>query len=311
MLGQAVTEPPACAGDLEQGGKVRYGEPVTTVIQRRFSCRTYLPQPIEDEKRQEMERIMAGATAGPFGSPARFQLVAATEESSRELRGLGTYGFIQGAQGYLVGAVSEGEKDMEDFGWLMEDLVLQATALGLGTCWLGGTFTRSRFADRIGRQAGETMPAVISVGYIAPRRSLPDRMIGGSAGVRPRRPWQELFFEGGFGAPLARQAAGAYAEPLEMVRRAPSASNKQPWRVVRQGPAWHFYVQRTAGYSEVIRPFTAGDLQRVDMGIALAHWELTAREAGLDGRWAVDDPGLTLPNKHAEYIASWIESADW
>ena len=35
---------------------------------------------------------------------------------------------------------------------------------------------------------------------------------------------------------------------LEMVRRGPSASNKQPWRVVRAGERWHLYLQRTRGY---------------------------------------------------------------
>ncbi|HSJ57185.1 MAG TPA: nitroreductase family protein [Anaerolineae bacterium] len=286
---------------------MRYGKPIQAVIEQRFSCRTYLPRPIEAETRQALERFTAGATAGPFGTPARFRLVSSAGESSRELRGLGTYGFIQGAQGYIIGAVAVGEKDMEDLGWLLEDLVLQATALGLGTCWLGGTFTRSRFADRIGLSAGETMPAVISVGYIAGERSLRDKLIAGGARARTRLPWERLFFEGEFGTPLARDRAGAYALPLEMVRLGPSASNKQPWRVVRQGPAWHFYLQRTPGYGRgVAGLFTSGDLQRVDMGIAMAHFELTARDAGLDGVWGVDDPGLAVADRHTEYITSWI-----
>jgi hypothetical protein len=54
--------------------------------------------------------------------------------------------------------------------------------------------------------------------------------------------------------------------------------------------------------------FTSGDLQRVDMGIAMAHLELTAREAGIEGRWVVDDPGLAVPDRHTEYVTTWVTS---
>lgn len=36
------------------------------------------------------------------------------------------------------------------------------------------------------------------------------------------------------------------------------------------------------------------DLQRIDMGIAMCHWALTAQEAGLHGEWAKVDPGIAL-----------------
>ena len=48
------------------------------------------------------------------------------------------------------------------------------------------------------------------------------------------------------------------------------------------------------------------DLQRVDMGIALCHFELTAREMGLAGHWAVDDPLNPISGPKTEYIASWV-----
>ena len=93
-----------------------------------------------------------------------------------------------------------------------------------------------------------------------------------------------------------------------MVRLAPSASNKQPWRLIKVGAAWHFYLRRTPGYgSGIVARFLAkNDLQRVDMGIAMCHWELTAQEAGLKGSWANQNPGLALPDALTEYIVSWM-----
>jgi len=287
---------------------MRYGVPVTDVIRRRFSCRTYLDMPIAEEKRRALDAYLDEADSGPFGAPTRFKLEAATEEDRSALRGLGTYGFIRGATGFLLGAVGGGQKNLEDFGYRMEDAILYATALDLGTCWLGGTFRKSNFAERMDLGEGEIMPCVTSVGYISEQRSIVDRIVRRQARGERRYAWDRFFFEGRFGDPLAPERAGAYAEPLEMVRLGPSASNKQPWRVVKGDDAWHFYLQRTPGYLQGADGlFVVADLQRVDLGIALCHFEQTAREAGLAGRWAVDEPAIETPADLVEYTASWIE----
>ena len=287
---------------------MRYGVPVTDVIRQRFSCRTYLDAPVAEGERRALEAYLDGARSGPFGAPTRFKLVAATEEDRSALRGLGTYGFIRGATGFILGAVGAGRKNMEDFGYRMEDIILYATALDLGTCWLGGTFRRSSFAGRMDLGEDEVMPCVTPVGYISEQRSLVDRVVRRHARGERRYPWERLFFEGRFGEPLASGRAGAYAGPLEMVRLGPSASNKQPWRVVQGDGAWHFFLQRTPGYLQgADGMFVEGDLQRVDLGIALCHFELAAREAGLAGRWALGEPGIDTPDDLTEYTASWIE----
>ena len=179
----------------------------------------------------------------------------------------------------------------------MERAILMATDLGLGTCWLGGTFSKSGFARKIGLAAGELMPAVAAVGYAVDDGFSKDR-IRRMAGSNSRRPPEELFFDGAFGAPLSPAAAGAYAAPLEMVRWAPSASNRQPWRIVRTPAGWHFFLARTKGYGKGTLLFAVlrlADLQRVDMGIAMCHFELAAREAGLAGGWVIEDPGIATP----------------
>lgn len=104
--------------------------------------------------------------------------------------------------------------------------------------------------------------------------------------------------------------AGRYAEPLEMLPLGPSASNKQPWRVVQGGEAWHFYLQRTPGYGKgslLFGVLRLADLQRVDIGIAMCHFEMTAGEFGLKGKWEVCDPGLAVPDAGTEYIVTWRE----
>ena len=285
-----------------------FTQPVTEIIRRRYSCRRYQDAPIEEETRQRLAEFVASDAAGPFGrTPARFILAAATEQDRQDLRGLGTYGFIKNPTGFIIGAMGPGDKNLEGFGYLMERNVLFATDLGLGTCWLGGTFTRSSFSRRIGTKRGETIPAVISTGYAADAGGSGDP-IRRMAGSDRRLPWEAIFFDARFGNPLAPHAAGAYTEVLEMVRMGPSASNKQPWRIVREGSRWHFYLQRTPGYAAVGVGKLVGiaDLQRVDVGIAMCHLALTAAELGLAGQWQIRDPGLELPGELTEYTATWV-----
>ena len=285
-----------------------FSRPITEIIQERYSCRSYEERPIAGEARHRLSEIAASVGTGPFGTSPRFELVAATSEDRAALRGLGTYGFIKGAMGFIVGATRQPERGTEDYGYLMELIILHATDLGLGTCWLGGSFTKSSFADKIGAVDDEVVPAVAAVGYIADRPRALDSVMRRAVGSDRRLPWQDLFFEGSLGTPLPREDDGAYAVPLEMLRLGPSASNKQPWRVVKTGDTWHFYLTRTRGYGQgrFMRNWSSGDMQRLDMGIAMCHFEQTARELGLQGKWVMSEPEIGELDELTEYTDSWV-----
>jgi hypothetical protein len=279
--------------------------PVSETARRRYSCRTYLPQPLPAEERAAIGALLSSVTHGPFGAPVRFRLLAASPEDGQALRGLGTYGFISGAPAFIAGAVAPAEKDLEDYGYALEQVVLGATAMGFGTCWLGGSFSRSHFAKAVELEAGEMLPAVAALGH--PAKHAERGLFRLAIGATHRRPFGELFFDRGFAAPLAPEKAGPYAAALETLRLGPSASNRQPWRVVRQGDDWHFFVRRTPGYrkgSFLFGLVQMADLQRVDLGIAMCHFELQARADGLTGRWVHQPPRLELPAE-TEYSATW------
>ncbi len=249
--------------------------------------------------------MLASLDTGPLGNPCRFTLLAATQDDRAALKGLGTYGFIKGATAFVAGAVRPAPGDMEDYGYCLERAVLEATDLGLGTCWLGGTFTKSSFARRIGLQPGEVMAAVVAAGY--PAEDSRKHWLRRSVGSERRLPPSKLFFDGSSTAPLDSALSADLADVLETVRWAPSASNKQPWRLIRSGRTWHFYLERTAGYGKGLLSSLVmrADLQRVDMGIAMCHFELAAREAGLVGRWVIEQPALGTASAGWEYTASW------
>jgi nitroreductase len=280
---------------------------IIQTMNQRFSCRTYSGEALAEADRARLAEAAAALATGPFGSRLRFQLVSAAPGDDAALKKLGTYGTIRGPGAFIIGAAERGPRYLEDYGHALEKLVLECTRMGLGTCWIGGFFRRGTFARRIHLSRVERLPAVISVGLVADLEKAHDGLMRRAAGGSRRKPWEALFYDGEFGRPLTPEEAGRWSTPLEMVRRAPSASNRQPWRVVRAGRSWHFFIHRTPGYPPRISRVLMGieDLPRVDSGIAMCHFELAALQAGLGGVWVVKQPPLALPDELTEYSATW------
>ncbi|MDD5018020.1 MAG: nitroreductase family protein [Eubacteriales bacterium] len=264
-----------------------YSESVIELIKKRTSVRTYAKRPIEGSKFKAMSAFLDENTDNPFGAHVRFALINSKDAPKKP----GTYGFIKGAGTYFAGCVKKGGRDMEGFGFAFEKAVLYATELGLGTCWLGGTFRKSAFI-RAMEPNDEYLPAVSPLGYAADKKSVVEQAMAAGAGARNRKSQSKLFFDKMIGVPLD-EPDGAVKMCLEMVRIGPSASNKQPWRIVRFDGKYHFYLKTNKMYTG--NKLFGFCMQRIDMGIAACHFYLAARELGVDGDISFDGP-LLLTN---------------
>ena len=288
------------------------------LIRARRSVRAYADEAIPAAAYAELVAACGSLTSGPLGTQCRIRLVEDVWS-------------VWGTRLFLAGAARRGPHALEDLGRLLEELVLRATGLALGTCWIVLGFPQRAFAEALALTPEEILPAVIAVGLPSGRQTAYGLAAKLATGAARRRPWGELFFDGDFRTPLSEAGGGAsgsagattgagvagpYALALEMVRLAPSAQNRQPWRVVRTGPAaqpargakpadrprFHFCRQKPAGLLSS-RP----DWLRLDIGIAMAHFELTLAETGVRGRWQAADPAphLRLPRR-TKYVASWL-----
>jgi nitroreductase len=285
-----------------------FNKPVADIIRQRKSIRSYLDTPIEEDKKEALRIFLSENTIGPFGTKARFVFLTATPQDREALRGLVTYGMIKNPTSFIIGAVENSPYNLKDFGYMMEKNILMATGLGLGTCWLGGTFNSSGFSSKVALKNNETLPAVTPVGYAVPKLSTMNSMIRSFSGADKRKPWSMLFFQND--KPLTTDAAGDYATSLEMLRLAPSANNLQPWRVIKETAAdiYHFYLKRTPALKQFQQFSRKSDLQLVDIGIAMCHFELAAKEKGLNGIWTVKDPRMTGTLDKLDYKVTWVGS---
>ncbi len=287
---------------------MEFQNPIQELIERRISCRTFRKEMLSENQIKSIQDAIDSLPASPNQSPMRFKLVVATPEDPDQLKALGTYGFIQNPVAFIIGACEDEKYALVDFGYLMELLVLKVEDLGLGSIWLGGSFKKSRFSGQIGVKDNEVVPCVIGLGVAAEKPNMLDRFIRFSAKSRKRKSREALFFNGEFDKPLSIESVPEYRDALEAVRIAPSASNQQPWRIVKENSenTFHFYLQRIGNYHKSFDVLKYPDLQKTDIGICMSHFDKMVQSAGLSGQWKILKPEFQWP-ENAEYMISWIE----
>lgn len=260
-------------------------------IRSRRSVRTFDGKALRQEDANQITALCEKVTS-PYDIPITWKLIDAKQTGVSSPVIVGTDTFIAGK----LRRVPHAE---EAFGYAFEQIVLFAESLGVGTTWIAGTMDRKAFEKAIELSDGEVMPCVSPLGYPAKKMSLRETMMRKGVKADSRLGFGELFFDRSFEKPLTQEKAGAFAQVLEAVRFAPSAVNKQPWRIVLCNGMAHFYEKHSRGYGA-----DGWDIQKIDMGIALYHFDMAAKELGLTASFEISDPGLTAPDD-TEYIASF------
>ena len=256
------------------------------LIRHRRSVRTFDGTLLRPEDAEKL-LLFAESITTPYGISITWKLLNA------KVDGLSSP-VIVGTDTYIAGKLRRQPHAEEAFGYAFEKLVLYAESLGIGTTWIAGTMDRPAFEKAMELKADEVMPCVSPLGYPAKRMSLREMMMRKGVKADSRFDFSELFFDGSFEKPLSENTS--MLEALEMVRWAPSAVNRQPWRAVIDGKQAHFYEKKSKGYVDA----TGWDLQKVDLGIALYHFACAFDE---NVQLSIADPGLSVPDG-VEYVAT-------
>lgn len=195
---------------------------------------------------------------------------------------IGSYGKVTGARSALV-FIADGSSATcaEHCGYMGEGVVLECNALGLATCWISGSFSRSAVTAAAHLGPDEVVRAISPLGHPLRQPTATERLLFGAAKAKRRRPLEEI-------APGSADWPQWAVAGVESARIAPSAINRQPWRFRMEDGA---VVVRAAGPALPLAP------ARLDCGIAMLHFELGARAEGCDGTWEA----LTAPD-----VARWV-----
>jgi len=240
-------------------------------ISVRRSRRRYNRIPLEPAQLAHLQTVCKEFRPYP---QARAELI--TQSPDEVLRGIvASYGKIRGAQALIafIGDVDDRYVN-EKIGYTGEGIVLEATAMGLGTCWVGGSmfFRRGLAESIVGAGKTERVFAVTPVGYAVGEFSLGERVQTAFGIFHRRKPMAELV-----SGLDEKQWPDWIRSALEAARLAPSAVNRQPWR---------FYVEPNSITISVDSSLLEwGISKRLDCGIAMLHIEAAAPDSGVKGRW--------------------------
>lgn len=232
----------------------------------RRSRRKYKQSTLPEDKLEHLSSVCQNFQPFPEA-----RTVMVRETGDRVYRGfIGSYGKIENAPGYIafIGNI-DSTRVQEAVGYTGEGIVLEATAMGLGTCWVGGYFYPDVVAQHISIEKNERVLAVTPVGIPQDSFSFQEKLMTGFGRMHKRKPLRDLV------TGTSKQEWMKTA--LEAARLAPSAVNRQPWKFIIGDGAISITLDKGRDTYKISR--------RLDCGIAMLHLELGARQAGINGSW--------------------------
>ena len=262
------------------------------LVKHRKSVRTFDGEKLKEEDLKKLQECVENLD-NPYNMDIEYRFLDAKENGLKSP-------VLVGENTYIAAKMKQLKGGEEAFGYSFEKFVLFAESLGLGTVWIGGTMNRDVFEQVMGVAEDEVLPCVSPIGYPAKKRSLRENMMRKGIKADTRKDFGEIFFENDLKSPLNPAKVSDISDAFEMVRWAPSAVNKQPWRIVKDGNNFHFYEMQSPGYVNK----KGWDMQKIDMGIALCHFEIGLKDCGKNPVFSVNDPGIAH-DENMQYIATY------
>lgn len=227
-------------------------------LQQRHSVRSYTDQPLSDSEIKTLRAAISEVNSYLPGT--RFQLVL--NDDTPFTGKMGSYGMFKGVRNYIAAVIDTGVDGHDRIaGYAGQKIVMEATLAGLGTCFIGGTFSSDKLPVQM--RAGEVIRFIIAVGHKADNQRLVARLM---VAVAHRKHMSALqFFDSDKSAKTIEEARKLYPaldEALEAIACAPSAMNARPARI------W-----LDADGNIMAGTVKNGGFTQVDLGIALFNFE--------------------------------------
>lgn len=158
---------------MEQNNKVKYeSSGLNNIIKSRRSVRKYLEREIEASKIELILSAGICAPSGKNGQPWKFIVIQKDKTLLKRISAFTTYdSFVKTADALIVVFLDKIQsynylKDVQAIGACIQNMLLQATELGIGTCWIGEILNRDIFVKKtLNIDNRYDLMAVITLGY--------------------------------------------------------------------------------------------------------------------------------------------------
>jgi len=154
---------------------------VLEAIRRRYSCRAYQDRPVEQEK---LDQIFEAARLAPSAMNTQdWRFVVVADKGKRQrVADTTNRPEVFGKAGVIIAACSNSNHVMRcgqaigpiDVAIALEHIALQATDLGLATCWIG-SFYADKVKTILDIPAGIAVIELMALGYPGDEPKKPER----------------------------------------------------------------------------------------------------------------------------------------
>jgi hypothetical protein len=296
----------------------KYGESWGKAMKLRQSVRKYSGKPVEIEKIRSLRELSielseleietrqkdyAGLNEdGDIPLKSGLKIVVEHVNGDDIFKGfIGSYGKISGATAIAIFIGDESDPNIQEkIGYFGEAMILEATSLGLGTCWVAGTYSKVRLSDVLKEKGivlgeSERIFAISAIGYTLAGFGETTGLMKGLVNSKKRKDLDDICPD--YDRVLGKHSLPAwFLSGLEAVQVSPSAINIQPW-------IYRFFVSRAekgtvddSGSDEFIggRVLISIDtkglltkiaMPRLDCGISMLHFEIGSYGSGVLGEW--------------------------
>jgi len=269
---------------------------IIEIIRKRKSCRSFNQALLSPAEKQDLENYMRDNGKLLSNEIITLSIVEIKPEDKKMKL---DYGIIQGHNTYILGKSKPTSDSRVNYGYLMEKVVLKATGMNISTCWVG--YFDDTYFNNIPGENGFEIPGIVIIGYSQDRLTYLDKFLRFNVDASKRQSWEKLFFNYKSKTPVTPVLINKYSDSLEMVRLAPSSGNTQPWRIFFDDTTNEFHFFK----NPISRRYEEKGLHDIDMGIALAHFELTSLYNRLSGIWINHAKEIAGSLDDLQYIMTW------
>ncbi|AEV30061.1 nitroreductase family protein [Sphaerochaeta pleomorpha str. Grapes] len=220
-----------------------------SAIETRKSRRSYTTEPIAPAKIAYLQKKIQ-----KFNMEGGLSL-AWLENGGKAFTALKSYGMFKNVESIIILKGSRSTSDLfERIGYYGELLVLEATALELGSCWIAGTYDKK--SDLFPLENDEELVSILSIGNVPPEQTLKEKFVYRTI-RRKSIPLEKLYT-------AESEVPQWFISGMKAVQKAPSAINSQRVR---------FHYSETGVTASVPGTRTTDP---IDLGIAKLHFALAA-----------------------------------
>lgn len=250
-----------------------------------------------------------------------FYFINNGKEAFERLDGfVGYHGKVIKAPHYIYMISEKKEGYLKNAGYIAERLILKATDLGLGTCWVEVPEDDDKVKEALEIKEKGALVALIAIGYpqkeskvlnnndSKKRSAFPLAELGyPNADIKyseepasGRLSIEDIVYikEWGKSASVDDLENRGMAEAFYYMRLAPSWGNRQPWKFIVDGEKVVLAVRNDLN-------LTSEKVSKIEAGIAMLYFELMVHESGIPGKWTLDkiDKDYRLPDDY--FIAGY------